>query len=52
VSTPITWDELSRIAPAQHTITSVRRRLARRDDPWADVGKHAQGLSAAIKKVR
>lgn len=52
VSTPIAWDELSRIAPAQHTITSVRRRLGRRGDPWAEVRRHAQGLSRAIRKLR
>ena len=51
VSTPITWDELSKVRPAQHTITSVRRRLARRPDPWADVRRHAQGLSKARRKL-
>ncbi len=52
VSTPITWAELSRVKPAQFTITSVRRRLARRDCPWADVRQHAQGLGAARKALR
>jgi bifunctional non-homologous end joining protein LigD len=51
VSTPITWDELSRVKPAQFTVTSVRRRLARRDCPWADVRRHAQGLTAARRKL-
>jgi bifunctional non-homologous end joining protein LigD len=51
VSTPITWDELSRIAPSQHTITSVRRRLARRGDPWADLRRHAQGLGGARRRL-
>jgi len=51
VSTPIEWDELSRVEPAQHTIASVRRRLARRDDPWADVRRHAQGLSRARRRL-
>jgi bifunctional non-homologous end joining protein LigD len=51
VSTPITWDELSRVRPAQFTTTSVRRRLARRDCPWADVRRHAQGLSTARKRL-
>ena len=50
VSTPITWDELSRVKPGQFTIGSVRRRLARRDCPWAEV-RHAQGLAKALKKV-
>jgi bifunctional non-homologous end joining protein LigD len=51
VSTPITWDELSRVTPAQFTTRSVRRRLARRDCPWADVRRHAQGLTRARKKL-
>ena len=51
VSTPITWDELSRVKPGQFTVTSVRRRLARRDCPWADVRRHAQGLAKARKKL-
>jgi bifunctional non-homologous end joining protein LigD len=52
VSTPITWDELSRVRPAQFNIASVRRRLARRDCPWTDVRRHAQGLAKARKKLR
>jgi len=51
VSTPITWDELSRVKPAQFTIASVRRRLARRDCPWAEVRRHAQTLTKAKKKL-
>ncbi len=51
VSTPITWDELSRVKPAQFTIRSVRRRLARRDCPWSDVRRHAQTLTKARKKL-
>jgi bifunctional non-homologous end joining protein LigD len=51
VSTPITWDELSRVQPAQFTITSVRRRLARRDCPWADVRRHAQTLTRASRRL-
>ncbi len=51
VSTPITWDELSRVRPDQFTVASVRRRLSRRDCPWADVRRHAQGLAKARKKL-
>ena len=35
VSTPITWDELSRVGPAQYDIRSVLRRLPQ---PWAARG--------------
>lgn len=33
VSTPITWDELSRVTPGRFTISTLRRRLARQDEP-------------------
>ena len=51
VSTPIEWSELSRVEPAQHTIASVRHRLARRGDPWADVRRHAHGLTKARRRL-
>jgi len=51
VSTPIEWAELSRVTPAQHTTTSVHRRLARRSDPWADLHRHRQGLARARKRL-
>lgn len=51
VSTPLEWDELARVDPDQHTVTSVRRRLAQRLDPWADVRRHAQGLGRARERL-
>ena len=51
VSTPLEWDELSRVEPGQHTITSVRRRLGQRDDPWVDVRRHPQGLARARERL-
>jgi bifunctional non-homologous end joining protein LigD len=51
VSTPITWDELSRVKPAQFTVRTVRRRLARRECPWRDVRRHAQTLTKARKHL-
>jgi bifunctional non-homologous end joining protein LigD len=35
VATPITWDELGRIEPDQHTIRTVGRRLSRGGDRWS-----------------
>jgi bifunctional non-homologous end joining protein LigD len=52
VSTPITWEELSRVEPARFTIISVPRRLARRADPWSDVRRHAQGLGRARRRLQ
>ena len=51
VSTPIAWDELSRIEPAQHDIRSVRRRLRTRGCPWAEIRRHPQGLATASKRL-
>jgi bifunctional non-homologous end joining protein LigD len=51
VSTPLEWHELSRVRPAQFTISSVRRRLARRADPWAGLRRHAQGLARARRRL-
>jgi len=51
VSTPLEWGELSRVRPAQFTIASVRRRLARRADPWADVRRRAQGPARARRRL-
>ncbi len=47
VSTPLRWDELSRVAPGGHDMDSVRRRLAQRADPWADLRRRAQALARA-----
>ena len=35
VSTPLEWDEVRAVDPAEHTLTSVPRRFAERGDPWA-----------------
>lgn len=51
VSVPITWDELSRVRPDQHTVGSVPRRLGRTGDPWADVRSDPQSLGAARRKL-
>lgn len=52
VATPIEWSELSRAAPNHYTISSVRRRLAQRADPWRDLGAHAQSLGRARQRLR
>jgi bifunctional non-homologous end joining protein LigD len=51
VSTPIEWDELARVRPDQFTITSVRRRLNQRDDPWKGIRRRAQGLARARRRL-
>jgi bifunctional non-homologous end joining protein LigD len=35
VSTPLEWDEVREVDPAEHTLATVPRRFAERGDPWA-----------------
>ena len=48
VATPIDWSELGRVTPRSYTLANLRRRLARKPDPWADMAEHA----AAFDPVR
>ena len=48
VATPIDWSELGRVEPRSYTVTNLRRRLARKPDPWAAMPAHA----AAFDPVR
>jgi bifunctional non-homologous end joining protein LigD len=41
VATPIDWDELGRVEPRSYTLTNLRRRLARKPDPWAGMAAQA-----------
>jgi bifunctional non-homologous end joining protein LigD len=41
VATPIDWAELSRAEPRSYTVANLRRRLARKPDPWAGMADHA-----------
>lgn len=51
VATPISWDEVGRIVPDQHTIRTVGRRLARGGDRWADPPR-PQALGKARERLR
>lgn len=57
VATPMDWDELAGTDPQRWTITSLRRRLAHRDDPWGghlppvDVQALAPALAAALAEL-
>ena len=51
VSTPIRWDELSRVRPDQYTIRSIGRRLGRMSDPWKGLRRRAQGLDKAAERL-
>lgn len=51
VATPIEWSELTRVTPDRYTISSVRRRLAQRSDPWAGMQDHAQSLETPRRRL-
>jgi|Tabmets5t2r1_1033131.scaffolds.fasta_scaffold12969_2 bifunctional non-homologous end joining protein LigD len=41
VATPIDWAELGRVEPRSYTLTNLRRRMARKPDPWAGMAAQA-----------
>jgi bifunctional non-homologous end joining protein LigD len=53
VATPIAWEDLSdsRLRADRWTVKNVLRRLAAKDDPWADMDSFARGLSRAGKRL-
>lgn len=52
VSTPIDWDELGRTDPQRFTIRNLFRRLAQRDDPWAETWRQAAGSGIPLAEAR
>jgi bifunctional non-homologous end joining protein LigD len=52
VATPIGFDELGRVEPDGYDLTSVRRRLAHKDDPWADIAEHAVAAATVAATLR
>jgi bifunctional non-homologous end joining protein LigD len=53
VAMPVRWEELERgFDPARFDLKTVPKLLAaRRADPWAEIGKVKQSISAAIKAL-
>lgn len=51
VATPLEFDELSRAEPDAYNPRSVRNRLARKGDPWADLHRHARPPGDARKRL-
>src|SRR4051812_43047739 len=47
VAVPIGWEELAHgVEPAAFTMASVPRRLAKQGDPWAELGRIKQSITA------
>lgn len=53
VATPLDWDELHDhdLDSRSYTMTNIRRRLGQKDDPWADMLRHARSLDSARQKL-
>jgi len=53
VATPLDWSELGdrRLHAQRYTIGNIRRRLAQRDDPWADIARHGHSIAAAAQRL-
>ena len=41
MATPIDWSELGRVEPRSYTVANLRRRLARKPDPWTGMAAQA-----------
>lgn len=54
VATPLDWQELGGkdMHSQRYTLKNIRRRLAQKDDPWADLGRHGSSISAARERLR
>jgi bifunctional non-homologous end joining protein LigD len=52
VSTPLFWEEVENGArPEAFTVETVPNRLAKLgSDPWAEIGKIRQSVSAAVRR--
>jgi bifunctional non-homologous end joining protein LigD len=51
VSVPVEWKDLDAISASEYTVENLPSRLAsRRRDPWKDLAKTRQAITAAMKK--
>ena len=52
VSTPLFWEEVEKgVRPEGFTVATVPQRLAAlKADPWAEIGKLRQSISAAVRR--
>jgi len=57
VATPLGWDELGRsgMHPRSYHVGNLFRRMARKEDPWREMERHARGLedpSGELDRIR
>jgi bifunctional non-homologous end joining protein LigD len=53
VATPLDWAELDdpKLEPQRYTIRNLFRRLGRKQDPWAEISRHARPLEPARRRL-
>jgi bifunctional non-homologous end joining protein LigD len=51
VACPLEWRELGRVEPQQFTVRNIARRLARKDDPWAEIASDARSLREPRRRL-
>jgi bifunctional non-homologous end joining protein LigD len=53
VATPLEWAALDdpKLEPQRYTIKNLFRRLGTKGDPWAEIARHARGLTAARERL-
>lgn len=54
VATPIDWDELEGpdINPRKYNTRNIFRRLSQKEDPWAEMSRHARSISKANETLK
>jgi bifunctional non-homologous end joining protein LigD len=54
VATPLDWSELddAALAPDRYAISNIFRRLARKNDPWREIERHAVSIEMAAGRLR
>ena len=51
IATPLEWDEaLGDTGPRDYTLDNLFRRLGQKDDPWADIDRHAVGVGKLAER--
>lgn len=53
IATPLEWEEVddNDLTARKYRIDNIFRRLGQRDDPWADIARHAQSLNEAQRRL-
>ena len=51
VACPLDWREVGRVEPQQFTVRNIARRLAHKDDPWAEIDGDARSLGEPQRRL-